>query len=120
MCSENGNVVLAKQQDAPGAARPQYLQCRDKQARCSLAASAVDEQVASGGVDGSLTVWDTDTGLAKHYVQDEVRSSRAWIGVIGTSANTGLCMAHDVLPDLTLLSVVPCGQVHMDAVKLAT
>jgi hypothetical protein len=66
------NVLLAKQLDGATVERPQELQCRDKHARCSLAACALNGHVAAGSVDGSITVWDTESGLATQYLADEV------------------------------------------------
>ena len=77
-CSVNGSVVLAKQVEGVAVGRPQELQCRDKHARCSLAACALNGQVAAGSMEGSITVWDTESGLAKQHITDEVRSARSY------------------------------------------
>lgn len=74
--SESGHVVLARSVDNALEGRPQPLRCRDSHARCSLTASTIDAMVACGSAEGSIIAWDTEAGLAKHYVQDEVRAGR--------------------------------------------
>ena len=71
-CSANGSVVLAKQVEGMVVGRPQHLQCREKHAQCSLAACTINGQVAAGSMEGTITMWDTESGLAKHHLQDEV------------------------------------------------
>ena len=75
-CSANGSVVLAKQVEGVVVGRPQQLQCREKHAQCSLAACTINGQVAAGSMEGSITMWDTESGLAKHHLQDEVCAFR--------------------------------------------
>lgn len=71
-CSENGNVLMTQYDSGAPGRRPHYLSCRDTEARCSIAASTVAEQVVAGSCSGGINWWDAATGSAGHYIQDQV------------------------------------------------
>jgi hypothetical protein len=72
-CSENGNVLMTQSDAEANGRRPHYLSCRDREARCSIAASTVSEQVVAGSFSGGINWWDAAAGSAEHYIQDQVQ-----------------------------------------------
>jgi hypothetical protein len=78
--------------DPLAAQRPQYLNCRDKHPRCSIAACSVDDQVACGSMYGGIQVWDSRSGKAKHFVQDGVCPSSP--AIPWNNSNTILSMCN--------------------------
>ena len=80
LCSSSGHVVALESPLDGAKPRTNYLSCRDEHARCSLAASTVDEQVACGSIAGTVSTWDLSTNFAKDHCRAGVRCD-AWLRI---------------------------------------